>query len=680
MRPLLIEIGTEEIPARFIPIGIKALKNSVIKLLNDSFIDFSGIHEFATPRRLAILVEGVSEKQKDRNIELIGPPKKIAFDEQGKFTKAAIGFAKAQNVDVKDLKVIKKAHGEYISVIKEEKGRDTKEILEELLPKVITSIQFPKSMRWGRSKLRFARPIRWITALFGADVIAFEIDGLKSSNTTRGHRFLSPEPLEIKDPTTYPDILSDNFVIANHHERKDIILRQIRDTEKTMNFRIHEDNELLETVNFLVEYPNVILGDFDAEYLSLPKELLITTMKSHQRYFSVEDKNGNLLPYFIVVSNTRSENNEIIKKGAERVLKARLEDARFYYHEDQKKPLWDYVERLKEVTFQETLGSLYDKVNRIAFICSFIADILNLKNKEKLIRASMLSKADLVTGIVREFPELQGYMGMVYAKNSGEDDEIALAIYEHYLPRFSGDILPSSEISTITSLADKIDNIVSFFFLGLIPTGSEDPFALRRQAIAVLNILKHKDYPLKLDLLIEKALGGIESYPPARNQLKTKILSFFRQRLEGMLLEEGYSHDLIAAILSEGVLDIKDIERRIKILSKLIKSPDFPELLTAAKRVYNILGEIKTGKLNINLLTEPAEKELHHTLTYVQERLIETDFQALFELKDPINTFFDKVLVMDKNPEIRENRLALLSSVKKLFDILGDFSKILSPS
>ena len=679
MKPLLLEIGTEELPARFIPSGIKSLKHELVKLLRNESIDFQEIREFATPRRLTIFIQQVSAKQKDRQREILGPPKKIAFDKQNQPTKAALGFAKTQNVDINNLKVVKTERGEYVAAIVEERGKETKTVLARLLPKAITSLQFPKSMRWGSGTLRFARPIRWITALHGADIIPFELEGIKSSNLTRGHRFISPEPILIKDPFTYPDLLENSYVIADPERRKKLIQEGIGKIESNMKIHVHRDNDLLDTVTFLVEYPTVISGNFDAQYLSLPEELLITTMRSHQKYFSVEDKEGKLLPHFILISNAKPENNEVIKKGAERVLKARLEDAKFYYDDDQKKPLWDYVEKLKEVTFQETLGSLYDKVQRIASLCSFFADELNLKTKEKLLRAAMLSKSDLVTGIVREFPELQGYMGMVYARNSGEDDEVALAIYNHYLPRFSGDTLPSHEISTFISIADKMDNIASFFVLGMIPTGSEDPYALRRQAMGIINILQKTNYPLSLDLLINKSLERIESYPSTINQLRIKILNFFQQRLEGMLLEEGYSHDTVGSVLSSGVGNVMDTKNRIKILTSLITDPEFPELLTAAKRVYNILVKTKPRKLKESLLTEPSEKALYNSVLAAEEKLGETSFQVLFELRGPINSFFENVLVMDKNQELKENRLALLAYVKKIFSSLADFSKIVNP-
>jgi len=676
MKPFLLEIGTEEIPARFLPEGINSIKERISRLFENALIGFREARVFATPRRLAVLVEEVSERQKDKRTEIFGPPKKIAFDEKGNPTKAAIGFVKSQNVDIKDLKIVATEKGEYVAAIIEEKGRETSKVLSELLPEFIRSIHFPKSMRWGNGTLRFARPIRWITALYGEETIHFEIDGLKSSNLTRGHRFLSSGNIQIQNPSNYLSLLSNSFVIVNPEVRKEMILKGMEEIETKINCIVIKDKELLETVTFLVEYPTVNLGDFNTVYLSLPKELLITVMKSHQKYFSVEDKNGSLLPHFIAVSNTKAENSDIVRNGTERVLRARLEDARFYYEDDQKKPLEDYVEKLKGVTFYEKLGNLYEKAERIASISSTLADILHMSRKEKLIRAAMLSKADLVTGVVREFPELQGYMGMVYAKTSGEDEDVALAIYEHYMPRFAGDSLPATEMGKIISIADKIDNITSFFSLELTPTGSEDPFALRRQATGIINILQNSGYPITLDLLIEKALDLIGCHPSAKTELCNKILGFFAQRFEGILLDKGYSYDFINAVFSTGISNINDIKQRIEILSIIKGNPEFPSLLLAAKRVYNILANVKTEQLQEDILTEPVEKELFKAVINVSEKLKDTNFMALFKLINPINSFFDKVLIMDKDLKIRQNRLALLFSVKKTFDSLADFSKI----
>ncbi|MBI5097611.1 MAG: glycine--tRNA ligase subunit beta [Nitrospirae bacterium] len=677
MKSFLLEIGSEEIPARFVLRGLTVLREELVQFLNKESIEYGAISGYATPRRLAVCVEGVSEMQKDKTVETFGPPKRVAFDDKGAPSKAAIGFAKSLNVGVGKLRVVKTERGEYIAATIEEKGRAARNVLSEGLPKLISSLQLPKTMRWGDSSLRFLRPIRWIVSMIGNEVVSFEIDGIKSGNISYGHRFLSPGPVEINNPSEYLSLLSKNHVIADYQERKRVIREEIQKVETDMNIKVHEDAELLDLVTFLVEYPTIVLGSFEDKYLDLPKELLITVMRTHQKYFSTENRQGNILPHYIVVSNTKAENNDIVRKGAERVLRARLEDARFYYAEDREKPLWDYIDKLKKVTFQEKLGTLYDKEERIKALCSFIADNLNFQQTERLLRAAMLSKADLVTGIVREFPELQGYMGMMYALNSGEDQEIATAVYEHYLPKAAGDSLPAGEIGTIISLADKIDNIASFFHLGLIPSGSEDPFALRRQAAGIINILQNRDYTLTLDMLTNNALESLSVSPVEKTALSEKIMQFFNQRIEGMLLSQGYNYDIVNAALAVKMLNIKDLKYRIDALLDLKKNPAFPALLMAAKRVYNILAKVQPGIVNESLLNEPAEKELYSAVAKVEAKVQDKNIIALFELEKPINTFFDSVLVMDKDEKIRNNRLALLYSVKNIFDSLGDFSKIM---
>lgn len=656
--------------------GLRLLRERLEESLTTASVEYGEIEEFATPRRLALLIRDMSEKQKDREVETVGPPSRIAFDDDGNPTSAALGFARSLRVDVEKLRVVKTRRGEYIAVTTEEKGELTEKLLEQLLPQVIKSVQFPKMMRWGSGTLKFIRPICWILALYDSSRIRFELDGLLSDNVSFGHRFLSPGPIRVENPSDYVTLMSDNYVLPDIKVRRDVILRGIKEIESRHNCSVSRDEELLDTVNSLVEYPTVVLGEFGSEYLSLPKELPVTVMKTHQKYFSVEDGSGSLLPYFVVISNTSAENNSIVKKGAERVLRARLEDARFYFNEDQKIPLWDYVERLKKVTFQEKLGSLYEKIERITFICSFIADSMNFDDTDNLMRAAMLSKADLVTGIVREFPELQGYMGMVYAVNSGEGSEIASGVHEHYFPRFAGDRLPECDMGIIISLADKMDNISSFFFLGLIPTGSEDPFALRRQASGIIHILLDRDYPFTLDALIERSLQGLESYSPSIKALKENITRFFLQRFEGMLLSQGYGHDLISAVLSTGELDMRSIREKIESLSRLKSRPEFPGLLIAAKRVYNILGDKRSHPLRASLLNEEVEKDLSRVAGSAGETLKGSEYKSLFSLEKPINSFFDTVLVMDERPEIRNNRIALLSEVKRVFQELADFSKI----
>ena len=677
MKSFLLEIGSEEIPARFVTKGLDILRVGVSKLLADSFIEHGSIQDYATPRRLALLIEDVVEGQKDRVVESMGPPKSIAYDDSGAPTKAATGFARSLNIDVSDLKIAKTARGEYVSATVEEKGRTTEDVLAESIPKLISSLQLPKSMRWGDGTLRFFRPIHWIVALYGENIIPFELDGIKSSNITYGHRFLSPAAIPLTKPEDYLSNLNLGHVIADIETRKKKISDDIDRIESEKNCTVHEDEELLDTVTNLVEFPTAVQGSFEEKYLELPKELPITVMRIHQKYFSTQNSNGGLLPHFIIISNTKPENNETVRKGAEKVLRARLEDARFYFSEDQKKPLADYVEDLKSVTFQEKLGSLFDKTGRVVELCSFIADYLNIDQKDDILRTARLAKADLVTGVVSEFPELQGYMGMIYASNSGENNQVASAINEHYQPKFAGDNLPSSEIGTVVSLAERIDNIASFFYLGLIPSGSEDPFALRRQAVGAINLIRNRGYLISINTLIEHALFKLEDSPDRRKNITSQVVQFFNQRLEGILLGQGYSHDLISAVLSSDELEIKSLLLMIETLASLKKEPAFPGLLISAKRVYNILSKTEGLKLNESMLSESPEQDLLKASDNVNEMIKSKGYSALFDLESPINTFFDKVLVMDKDPDIRDNRLALLQKVQTLFDSLGNFSKII---
>ncbi len=676
MKPLLIEIGSEEIPARFISVGLSLLKEGLVRLLETSSISYGAILEYATPRRLALLVDGVAGQQDDRTTETLGPPKKAAYDADGNPTKAATGFARSLNIDVKDLTIMKTERGEYVSATIKEKGRPSAQVLSEELPKLISSLHLPKSMKWGNSDLRYFRPIQWILALLGDEVISFELDTIRAGNISYGHRFLSPAPVTISDPFSYLHSLKQNCVLADPAERKDAIRHGIRQIESIAGCSIHRDDDLLETVTNLVEHPTAVLGRFDDKYLALPKELLITVMKAHQKYFSMEDRDGSMKSSFIVISNMNSAVNDTVSRGAERVLRARLEDARFYFIQDRKTPLWDNVEKLKKVTFQEKLGNLYEKVTRISLISTFLAEQLDPELMKNVQRASMLCKADLVTGVVGEFPELQGYIGMIYAEGSNEDHDVASAIYEHYLPRFSGDKLPSGKIGTLVSLADKMDNIASFFYLGLIPTGSEDPFALRRQAAGIIHILQDIASPFPLDLLIDNALKNLEPSDEKRAEPAAGILRFFIQRLEGILAARGHSHDIINAALAKTGLNIADINQRIQSLESLKKEEGFPALLTAAKRVYNILSGVRPGDVKEDLLSEPSEIELFNVAGSVMDGLSPADFQGLFRLEKPVNSFFEKVLVMDKDPLIRENRLKLLMSVRNVFDTLGDFSKL----
>lgn len=681
---LLLEIGTEEIPARFLPEAIQSLKENTGMVMNENNIKFSEIKTYATPRRLALIAAGLPEMQEGHVKEVFGPPKKIAFDANSNPTESAIKFAISQGVNVESLIVKKRDKGEYVVAVIEEKGMAVKDLLPEILKRVVLSIHFSKTMRWGNGNIRFARPIHWILAMFDKDVIYFEIDGIKSSNITRGHRFLSPAPFQIEEISSYIALLRNNYVILNQEERKEIILKGIRKLAITAGGSPIEDEELLDTVNFLVEYPVPVLCSFSEEYLKLPKGLLITVMKDHQKYFAIEDKEGSLINHFIVVSNTKEENAETVRIGAERVIKARFEDAKFYFDEDRKKSLHERIEDLTKVTFHDRLGSLYEKIERIVSIAEFLAERLKPSAKDKLTRAAWLSKADLITGIVREFPELQGIMGKYYALHDGEGSEIAEALREQYLPAHSGGELPKTEIGALLSIADKIDNIASFFSIGIIPTGSEDPFALRRQALGIIAIILEKGYAITLKELVDKALENLSVLKGVK-KAREEILQFFEQRFEPVFSEKGYSFDLIQSILPLSLdVELKDIKERLDALQRFKEDREYNSFLLAIKRVNNILPNVEIPELNIDLLIEESEKKLKeklnsikpHLANLLKDRKYYETIKLLASLTELINDFFDHVLVMDKREEIRQNRLALLKEIWRTASTIADFPKL----
>jgi glycyl-tRNA synthetase beta chain len=498
----VLEIGTEEIPARFLPDALIALKAQGERLFSEHRLPAYSIRTYATPRRLSMLAE-LAPSQTEEEREIWGPPVTAAYDADGNPTKAAEAFAKSCGLPVYALKRKEKGKGTYVVATVREHSRPTLEILPEILPKLIVSLSFPKTMRWGDGALRFVRPIQWIFAIYHNDKIRFDLDGLRSGTTTRGHRFLSPAAFEVKDGKTYVNLLRNNFVILDPEERRRMIVEGARRATASVGLSLVEDDALLEHVLYLVEYPVPVLCTFPSEYLALPKELLITVMKDHQKYIALQDNGGQLANYFMVVSNTKYDNADMIRKGAERVIKARFEDARFYFDEDRKTPLEERLAGLKKVIYHDKLGSLYDKTLRINSIADFIGERCRPSLKDAIRTASLLCKADLISGVVREFPELQGIMGRYYALNDGYEEDIASALAEHYMPTHSGGKLPQTDVGAIVSLADKTDNISSFFVIGETPTGTEDPFALRRQTIGVIAILMEQRYTLTISDLLE---------------------------------------------------------------------------------------------------------------------------------------------------------------------------------
>ncbi len=684
VKELLFEIGIEEVPARFLPQAIQNLKNLISQRFAENAIPFGEISVFATPRRLALIAKDLPENQPDRTKEVFGPPEKAAFDKDGNPTKALAGFAKGLGLKPDQLIVKEKNSGRYMAAVVEEKGSPLKALFPGLLLEVILSLPFPKSMRWGNGNIRFVRPVRWITAIFDSEALHIELDGTKSGNITRGHRFLSPGAFQLKDAGSYEKVLQSSFVVVDQEKRRKTILEDLERLAATVGGKPVIDEALLNTVVYLVEYPVGMLCEFPSEYLELPEELLITVMQDHQKYFAIKNDKDRLINHFTVISNTLKENYFVVKAGSERVIRARFEDARFYYHDDRKRRLESRVEDLKKVAFHERLGSIYDKLMRMEGIVSYIAGETCPEALEAAKRAALLSKSDLVTGVVREFPELQGIMGRYYAINDGESREVAEAILEQYLPRHMGDALPSTKIGACLSLADRMDNIAAFFHLGLAPTGSEDPFALRRQAIAVSQILIEGGYELALDKLTEKALAALGQDKNA--ELKSQILKFFESRLPQIFEARGFESDISDSVMSMALrAPLKDIVDRRKAIKRFKQTPGYNDFLLAIKRVKNILpAEVeKLPNVDTGLFREAAEKEFFEKITaikmlgrFISEHLYEEALNELSNLTGTVNGFFEAVLVMDKDESIKRNRLALLNGLWALAAGVCDFSKL----
>ncbi len=682
---LLLEIGTEEIPARFLPGARRELPEKLSTILVENFIDFGkdSFSVYATPRRLAILLD-ISVAQNDRVREAFGPPRNVAYGKDGTLTKAGEGFARSQGVKPEDLVIKTKGRGEYVAAVIEEKGRFTEELLPEILKRLVLSIHFPKAMRWGSGSLAFARPIHWIVALYGKKTVEFEVDGIRSGGKSRGHRFLSPLEFAVKRPDDYVKLLRERFVIVDQKERVDIIKDSAGKLCKSVSgkpYYIHEDHPLI--VADLVEYPQAVLGSFDKEYLKLPSELLGSVMWGHQKYFSVVDAKGRLKNNFIIVSNTSPDNDAMVRRGAERVLRARFDDARFYFEEDKARTLESRVDDLKKVTFHEKLGSLYEKTMRVKDLASRLSEALSPELKDKVERAAALSKTDLLTGVVYEFPEIQGVMGKYCALNDGEDPLVAEALLEQYLPAFSGDRVPENDAGAIVGLADRMDNVAAFFSIGLKPTGSEDPFALRRQVIAVITILMEKGYPVSFSHLVGSALDGLGGLRGPES-VAEEVLQFFEARLEGLLSSKGYNADLVKSVMEFAANDpLGEIIGRLDALDELRSHPSYGEFLVAIKRVRNIIPEGELPPVDEALLVVEEEKALLRALYSVKSvevlaaegRYVDA-LMKLLELAAPINNFFDKVLVMDKDEKIRNNRLSLLRAIWDMASKVADFSKL----
>jgi glycyl-tRNA synthetase beta chain len=687
---MLLEIGTEELPASYIPLALESLGTAAEAGLKEARISFTGTEAYGTPRRLVLRVTGLSEKQDDLVQEQQGPAKAIAFDAQGHPTKAAEGFAQGRGVSVEDLMVRETPKGEYVFARVITPGRPTVEILSQLLPDAIRDLSFPRSMKWGAGELRFARPIRWLLALLGSQVIPFSLEGLPSGNQTFGHRQLSPGPFRVASASTYRKAMAKAGIMVDQRERRQTIWESLRKAAAAEGGRPLLDEDLLETVAYLVECPTTLCGRFDQSYLSLPREVLTTALSEHQKYFAVVDDKDRLLPLFLAVSNGDPQHGQLILRGHQKVLVARLEDAKFFFQEDQKAPLVDKVDMLKQVVFQEDLGTLYEKTERIVALVDHLCDVLGLSEIESqdARRAALLCKADLVTHMVgeKEFSKLQGYMGQQYALASGESEAVAQAIYEHYLPRFAEDRLPQSLPGSAVAIADKMDTIAGCFGVGLIPTGSQDPYALRRGALGLIRILLQRGLLLDLHQLVEKALDLLtEKMKEDGPTVREGMLAFFRQRMASQLSQAGIDGDVVDAVLAADDRDVVDARGRGLALQDFRVKENFESLVQSSKRVANILrGQDLAGPPNPSLFQGEVEAELfqaaQRTKKFVAEsiqaRVYDQALAATMDLVKPIELFFERILVMDQDRRIRENRLRLLAEIRGAFMALADFSKI----
>ena len=683
-KELFLEIGTEEIPAGFLPKAMADMEGLIKKELENARLTFGSIKTLATPRRLVLHVTGIPALQPDAETTALGPARSIAFGPDGKPGKAAEGFARGQGIDVSQLTFITTDKGDYLAAVKKETGRPTHQLLAEILPRLIGNIPFKKSMRWGDFDVRFARPIHWIVALFDGIVVPFNFGPIESGTVSRGHRFMGNTTFPVSSFAQYLVECERHFVIPDPSIRKEIIRREIHRTAEAAGGQLLPDEALLDEVTYLCEYPSTVHGTFPADFLQVPKEVLITSMKSHQRYFSVLDKDGKLLNAFITINNTLTEDPSVVVKGNERVLRARLSDARFFFEEDKKVRLDERVEALKKVVYQQKLGTSYEKMVRFRTLAEGLAEKLNPGVKAQTARAATLCKADLVSGMVCEFPEVQGIMGREYALLEGEPAAVANAIAEHYLPTQAGGDLPASDIGAFVSIADKLDTICGCFGVGLIPTGSADPYALRRSALGIINIILDRDYKLSLAALVDASLALLAAKltRPAA-EIKGDVMEFFRGRFVN-LMADRYPGDAVDAATAVNYDDLPDAASRIAALAVFKARPDFCELSVTFKRVGNIVKEGVLDKINPALFAEPAEKALAAAVDNAGRSVaaaigVKDYLTALTEiasLRGSVDDFFDKVMVMAEDEKVRQNRLALLTTIAKLFGGIADFGRL----
>ena len=688
MSELLFEIGTEEIPAGYIQPALDFLQSEAEKKLKELGLNFSGFKTFATPRRLTLAVDYIEERQADRTLEHVGPSASAGYDGDGNPTKAAIGFARSKGLEPSGLQVIKTAKGEYLMAVEEVQGKETISLLPGLLESLLRELVFPKSMRWAETTMTFVRPIQWLVALYGGQKIALTFEGVVAGTTTRGHRFMSPESVDVTDTAQYLSILADKYVVADNDKRRKLVISEVeaavlqRSGIEGAQPVLHEG--LIDTVTNLVEKPYGVCGSFDEKFLELPDEALITSMREHQKYFPVADKAGKLLPRFVAVNNTDIQDIDLAASGHERVLRARLEDGLFFFNEDKKRKLSDRLDQLDGIIFQHQLGTMLAKSRRMEKIAGMLADEIEPPLKDIAMRAARLAKADLLTEMVGEFPSLQGIIGSEYARNDGEDNAVAQAIHEHYMPVRAAGELPASLPGAIVGLADRLDTLAGCFAIGERPTGNKDAFGLRRQAIGLLNILKGLNINLSLPTFVKAALAAYGDQITLQEHTADEIVDFIQLRFENEQVASGLSQEVVGAATATGFDNPLDCLERIRALHAIRNQEDFAVLASAFKRIRNIIKDNTTTHVDPNLLSDAAEKDLYTTLETVraqalpllEQKQYHKALSEMLAMKSPVDRFFDEVMVMAEDAGIRQNRLNLLTALGELVLQVGDISRM----
>ena len=687
MRDLLFEIGTEELPAGYQSPSLQQLKQKFTRKAADLNIGHGEIITLGTPRRLAIIVRDLVEKQDDIREELLGPSKKAAFDDTGKATKAAEGFARSKGASVDDLQLVDTPKGEYLMLVRECIGQETISLLPALLKEIILELSFPKSMKWGSNVHTFARPIQWLLVKFGDDLVSIEHEGVQSASTSRGHRFMSNVDFEVKNSLVYEELLLNHFVVVDPEKRRKLVVDEITKAVATTTLvkgTLAVDEELIDTVTNLVEYPYGVCGVFDEKFLQLPKEVLVTSMREHQKYFTIVDDAGNLVAGFVAVNNTKVIDTDVTRKGHQRVLRARLEDALFFFAGDKLTKLEKRVESLDGIVFHVKLGTMAEKVDRVVKLSRVLAEAVQPDVADDACRVATLCKADLITDMVGEFPSLQGVMGAAYATYDGEKPEISLAIKEHYMPKRSGADIATTDLGAIVALADRLDTIAGCFGIGQIPTGTADPFGLRRLTLAVIHTINGRGYTLSLADMVRKSLALYGNKVDASTDTTDKIIDFMTGRFANDCVGRGINAGAVNAAVSVGFDDVNDSLSRIQALMGVRSENSFEVLAASFKRIRNIIKDNSSKDVDTSLFEDVAESELYRlyqeVAVDVQKYIAEKEYlealQCMLKMKEPVDVFFDKVMVMSEHEGVRQNRLNLLTSLSSLVMQIGDISKM----